>query len=64
MGEAQYKITLNKLDGTSRTMELIKLNERQYAVRLDGEVNYYVYKKNVTTLLEALKPFFPARNCL
>lgn len=55
VGEAQYKITLNKLDGTSRTMELIKLNERQYAVRLDGEVNYYVYKKNVTTLLEAFE---------
>ncbi|MGI5935952.1 MAG: DUF4340 domain-containing protein [Oscillospiraceae bacterium] len=55
LGDAQYKITLNKLDGTSRTMELIKLNERQYAVRLDGEVNYYVYKKNVTTLLEAFE---------
>lgn len=47
-------VTINFLDGTSHTMELYVLNDRQYAVSIDGEIESYCYKKNYTTLVEAI----------
>jgi len=61
IGEPSYAVTMHCLDGTDRVMELIKINERQYAVRMDGEVRFYVYKKNVTTLEDAFATVLSGR---
>lgn len=62
LGEAEYTITLNLRDGSSRQMELIKLNERQYACRVDGKVEFYIYKSNIDTLILALERVMDDRN--
>ena len=51
--EAKYTITMHRIDGDDMVMELYELNDRQYALGIDGVVEYYIYKKNVTTLLNA-----------
>lgn len=61
-GEGQYSLTINRLDGSSRTLELSMLNDRQFACTLDGETKFYVYKKNVTTLLEAFETVLDGRD--
>ena len=52
-GKAMYTITMTLLDGTERPMKFYKLNERQFAVDIEGTMQFYVYKKNITTLLDA-----------
>jgi hypothetical protein len=47
-------VTITMLDGTSNTMELYPLNDRQYAVSIDGVIQSYCYKKNYNTLVEAI----------
>ena len=46
---------LNLLDGSKTTVEFFEINDRQYAVAVNGEVDYYVYKKNVATLEDAFE---------
>ena len=54
-GKPEYTIILNLLNGAKKTVEFFEINDRQYAVAVDGEVDYYVYKKNVTTLEDAFE---------
>ncbi len=54
-GTPRYTVVYNMLDGTSETVEFFEMNDRQYAVAVNGEVDYYVYKKNITTLIEAFE---------
>ena len=42
-------------DGTERFMSFHKINERQYACMLDGNVEYYIYASNLSTLQTALE---------
>ena len=46
-------ITLN-LEGESHTLDLIRMTDRKYAMRVDGEMEYYCYKKNITNLSDSL----------
>ncbi|MBR2155966.1 MAG: hypothetical protein IJ941_03420 [Clostridia bacterium] len=62
LGEAEYTITLNLRDGSSRLLEMIPLNERQYACRVDGKAEFYIYKKNIQTLITALDRVMDDRN--
>lgn len=62
LGEAEYSIILNLRDGNSRLLEMIPLNERQYACRVDGKAEFYVYKKNIQTLLTAIERVMDDRN--
>ena len=48
-------ITIRLKDGTERFMSFHKINDRQYACKLDGNVEYYVYASNLTTLQTALE---------
>ena len=59
--KADYTIKMNFIDGTEKVLELIKINERQYAVRMDGEAKFYVYKKNVQTLEDAFATVLAGR---
>lgn len=62
LGEAEYNITLKLRDGSTRLLEMIPLNERQYACRVDGKAEFYVYKKNIQTLITALERVMDDRN--
>lgn len=53
--EVYCSITLNFVDGTSSTLELIRMNDRQYACRIDGVASYYTNVKNITTLTDAIQ---------
>lgn len=53
LGKADYTITMNLLSGEKRTLELIRINDRQYACKVDGVAGYYVYRKNIETLISA-----------
>ena len=48
-------ITIRMKDGTERFMSFHKINARQYACMLDGNVEYYIYASNLTTLRTALE---------
>lgn len=48
-----FAITL--LDGSSATMELIPINDRDYAMVIDGEAKYFIYQKNINSLITGLK---------
>ena len=52
--EATSTITVNLNSGESHTLELIPMTDRKYAMRLDGETEYYCYKKNLTSLEKAI----------
>ncbi len=52
--EPMATVTITMLDGTSHTMELYALNDRQYAVSVDGVIQSYCYKRNYNTLVEAI----------
>ncbi len=62
LGEPTYTITLNINDGSSRLLEMIPLNERQYACRVDGKTEFYIYKKNIETLITAIERVMDDRN--
>lgn len=62
LGEAEYIITLNLKDGSSRKLEMIPLNERQYACTVDGKSEFYIYKSNIQTLITALERIMDDRN--
>ena len=46
---------LKKLDGTSSVMELIPINERDYAMVIDGKATYFIYQKNLNSVVQGLK---------
>ncbi len=48
-------ITIRLKDGTERFMSFHKINDRQYACKLDGTVEYYIYSSNLNTLQTALE---------
>ena len=48
-------ITIRLKDGTERFMSFHKINDRQYACKLDGNVEYYIYASNLSTLRTALE---------
>lgn len=52
--KADGSITINLDEGESHTLELVRMTDRKYALRLDGELEYYCYKKNITNLLNSL----------
>ena len=62
LGEAEYTITLKLREGGSRLLEMIPLNDRQYACRVDGKAEFYVYKRNIQTLITALDRVLDDRN--
>ena len=41
---------------------MIPLNDRQYACRVDGKAEFYIYKKNIQTLITALDRALDDRN--
>jgi len=43
------------LDGTTATMELIPINDRDYAMVVDGEAEFFIYQKNINGLINGLK---------
>lgn len=51
----EISITINMLNGQHHTLNLIPLNERQFAAEVDGKAEFYVYLKNLTTLRNAFK---------
>lgn len=53
LSDPQYIITLNLTDGSKRTLEMVALNERQYACIVDGVGKYYIYSNNLENLLYA-----------
>ena len=48
-------ITILLKDGTERFMSFHRINSRQYACMLDGNVEYYIYASNLSTLKTALE---------
>lgn len=52
LGEPEIKLVITLLSGEKKTLELIPINDRQYAARVNGEAKFYVYLKNVTKLKE------------
>ncbi len=52
--EAYATVTIHMDGDESHKLELIRMTDRKYAMRLDGELEYYCYKKNLTSLENAL----------
>ena len=52
--KATSKITITLEGGEEHTLELVPMTDRKYAMRLDGEMEYYCYKKNLTSLETAI----------
>jgi hypothetical protein len=52
--EAYATITINLDNGESHTLELIPMTDRKYALRLDGELEYYCNKSSLTNLEKSL----------
>ncbi len=52
--KAEGHITINLDKDESHTLELIRMTDRKYALRLEGELEYYCYKKNITSLLNSI----------
>ena len=52
--EATSKITITLEGGEEHTLELVPMTDRKYAMRLDGEMEYYCNKKNLTSLETAI----------
>ncbi len=53
--EPYATITIKLQRGESHTLELIRMSDRKYAMRLDGEMEYYCYKKNLTSLMDSIR---------
>lgn len=52
--EPYATITIRLDDGDSHLLELIPMSDRKYAMRVDGETEYYCYKKNITDLEDSI----------
>ncbi|MDR0857654.1 MAG: DUF4340 domain-containing protein [Oscillospiraceae bacterium] len=51
---AEYVITLNMRDGSKHRLELVPINDRQYAAVADGIVKHYVYLSNIRNIPDAI----------
>ncbi len=54
-GDPDVDITINFLDGSSHNLQLVRVNDRQYAAFVDGEAEFYVYLRNIQTLETAFQ---------
>ena len=52
--DAYATITLHLSESGDHTLELIRMTDRKYAMRVDGELEYYCYKKNITSLRDSI----------
>ena len=52
--DAYATITIHLDENEEHTLELIRMTDRKYAMRLDGEMEYYCYKKNLTSLIDSI----------
>lgn len=52
--DAYATITINLMDDESHVLELIPISDRKYALRLDGEAEYYCNKKSLESLSDSL----------
>ncbi len=52
--EASYSVRIDLRSGGSRTLELHRINARQYACVVDGTAEYYVYSSNIQNLTDAI----------
>ncbi len=52
--EAFATITIHLEGDEEHTLELVRITDRKYAMRLDGEMEYYCYKKNLTSLADSI----------
>lgn len=55
LSDPQHIITLNLKSGAKRTLEMVALNERQYACIVDGVAKFYIYTNNLENLLYAFE---------
>lgn len=53
--EPYATITINLDEDESHLLELIPISDRKYAMRVDGEMEYYCYKKNLTDLEDSIR---------
>ena len=53
--KATSSITIELEGGETHVLELVPMTDRKYAMRLDGEMEYYCYKKNLTSLETAIE---------
>ena len=53
--EPDAVISITTLDGKTTVMELVPINERDYAMMIDGKAEYYIYQKNLNNLVTGLK---------
>ena len=53
--EPDAVISITTLDGKTTVMELVPINERDYAMMIDGKAEYYIYQKNLNNLITGLK---------
>ncbi len=53
--EPYIRVIMHRLEGEDMEMEIYALNDRQYALAVNGTLDYYVYKKNITTLEQAFE---------
>ena len=51
---AYGSITIHLDEDESHTLELVKITDRKYGMRLDGEMEYYCYKKSITGLMNSI----------
>ena len=54
-GEPDVDITIHFMDGSSHNLQLVKVNDRQYAAFVDSEAEFYVYVRNIQTLEDCFK---------
>jgi len=50
-----YSITVKLKSGEERVMTFHRINDRQYACVVDGNAEYYVYLRNMQTLMTAIE---------
>ncbi len=53
--KATSSITIELEGGETHVLELVPMTDRKYAMRLDGEMEYYCYKKNLASLETAIE---------
>ncbi len=53
--EPDVTFTINLSDGTTSVMELIPINDRDYAMVIDGKAEFFIYQKNINAVINGLK---------
>lgn len=53
-GAADYTFKFNYRDGRTMTVEFVSYDDRNYAAKKDGNAEFIVLKKNVSSIMEAL----------